>query len=163
MVYAVRPGKAELLQYELQHLEMIVLLISHDIDMLVKAVFLKPLLCSTEILGDIYGCPVAPEEQLPVESVGSEVAPYRAVSLFFEDAHVQTFLHEGLAEKIGPGLVICPVKGYPEVAVGLVKSLIDPSVHLLPEVYHLLVPMLPSVKHFLGLLEGWCILLGLLL
>ena len=142
---------------------MIVLLIAHDIDELVQPVLLEALFGGTEVLGHIYGSAVAPQEKFPVESVGSKVTPHRTVSLFLEDAHVKAFLDESLAEKIGLRLIICPVKRDSEVPVSLVEALVDPSVHLLPEVHNLLVPVLPPVEHLLGLLEGRGVFLGFLL
>ena len=54
MVDMVRPREAQLLKYQLEYLEMVVLLIAHHIDMLVQIVLGKSLHGRTQILGDIH-------------------------------------------------------------------------------------------------------------
>ena len=50
----VRPREAQLLEYQLEYLEMVVLLVAHHIDMLVQIVLGKSLHGRTQILGDIH-------------------------------------------------------------------------------------------------------------
>ena len=54
MIDAVSPIETEFAEDELENLEVVVLLITYDIDMLVKAVLGETLLGSSEILGHIY-------------------------------------------------------------------------------------------------------------
>ena len=76
MIDAVSPVKSELAENELENLEMIVLLVAYDIDMLVKAVLCKTLLCSSEVLSHVNRCSVTAEQKLAVKPVCGEVAPY---------------------------------------------------------------------------------------
>ena len=76
MEYIVSPLEAELLENELQHLEMIVLLISHNVYVLVQIIFGESPFSSTEVLCHVDGSTVAPEQEFPVQTVGSKVAPY---------------------------------------------------------------------------------------
>ena len=163
MVDAIGPVEAELAEDELEHLEMVVLLVSYDIDMLVKAVLCKTLLCCSEVLGHVYRSSVATQKKLPVEAVCRKVTPYGAVLLGLEDACFKSLLHESLSEEIGLGFIVCPVEADSEVSVSLVEAFVNPAVHGLPEFHNLSIAVLPLEKHLLGCLEGRSVLLSLLL
>ena len=132
--------------------------------MLVEVIFWKTSLSCTEILGHIDWCSVASEKEFSVETVCRQVTPYGAVRIFYKNAHIQTFLNEFLSEKICVRLEICLVESDSESLVGLIESLHDPAVHLLPEVTYGRVALLPFHKHLMCLFQAWsiflCILLG---
>ena len=75
MVDVVGPVETEFLEYEFEHLEMIVLLVADHIDEFVKTILLETALCRAEILGHINRSAVATQKKFLVESVGSEVTP----------------------------------------------------------------------------------------
>ena len=54
MVDLVGPAEAEFLEYELEDLEMIILLVAHHIDVRVKFIFGETPFSSAEILGDVH-------------------------------------------------------------------------------------------------------------
>ena len=89
-------------------------------------IFLETLLRGPEILGDIDGRAVGAQQQLAVEAVGGEVAPYRTVGVTLEHAHVEAALHELLAEQVGVMLVIGLVESDAEGLVGLVEAVEHP-------------------------------------
>ena len=153
MVYLVGPVEAELLQNQLEHLEVVVLLVTDHIDMGVEAVFLEPLLSGAEILGDIDRSSVGAKQQLAVEAVGGQVAPHRTVGITLEHALVESALHEFLAEQIGVMLIIGLVEGYAESLVGLVEAGEHPGVHLFPEGAHFGVTLLPFDEHLVHLVD----------
>ena len=126
VVYLVRPAESELGEYELQHLEVVVLLVADHVDMGVEAVFLEPLLGRAEVLGDIDRGAVGTQQQLAVEAVGGEVAPHGAVGVALEHAHVEAALHQFLAEQIGVVLIVCLVERNAERLVGLLEAVEHP-------------------------------------
>ena len=81
----------------------------------------------------------------------------------FENAHLQSLLHQSLAEQIGLRLVIYSVKRDSEVGVGLVEAVIHPRIHLLPKSTNFRISLLPFEQHFLSLLKARSILFGLFL
>ena len=81
----------------------------------------------------------------------------------FENAHLQSLLHQGLAEQIGLRLVIYSVKRDSKVGISLVEAVIHPRIHLLPKSADFRVSLLPFEQHFLCLFKTRSILFGLLL
>ena len=153
MIDAVCPIKAELAENELENLEMVVLLVSYDIDVLIKAILCETLLRCTEVLSHVYRCTVTTEKELAVETVCCKVTPDRSVLLSLEDACLKTLLYECLAEKICLRLIVCPVEADTEVAVCLVEALIYPAVHCLPKLNYLSITVFPFEEHLLRRLE----------
>ena len=94
-------GIAELLQHELQHLEVVVLLVTHHIYHIVELILLEAAQGSTQVLCHIDRGAVATQQQLLVQSVSLEVNPYRAILLTEEYALVQAILHQRLTQQIG--------------------------------------------------------------
>ena len=90
----VRPSKAQLLQDELQDLEMIILFVSHDVDVRVEVIFLETFLRSAQVLRNVDRSAIGADEKFPVQAIGSQVAPNRAIWILHEDTHVQTFLNQ---------------------------------------------------------------------
>ena len=56
-----------------------------------------------------------------------------------------------LAQHVGVGLVVVAVKAHAQTAVGLVESVVHPSVHRRPQAAHLGVACFPLAEHFLNL------------
>ncbi len=161
MVDGVGPGETQLTEDELQHLEMIVLLVAHHVDHLVETVFVVTLLGGTQVLRHIDRRAVAAQQQLLVEAVACQVAPDRTVVAAVEHALGQTFLHERLAVLVGLGFVIDAVERDAEAAVGLVETGVNPAVHLLPERADFRIALLPFHEHCLRLAKDRRILFGL--
>ena len=106
MENVIRPLETELSENELQHLEMVVLLIADNINVAVKLVFGESPLGSSEVLGHIHRSSVAPEQEFSVKPVRGKVTPYGTVRILHEHAHIQSLLNQFLAEEICLGLEI---------------------------------------------------------
>ena len=94
MVDGGGPVKAELAEDELEHLEVVVLLVAHHIYHLVEAIFFVTAAGGAQILGHIHRGAVAAQQELLVQSVGGEVAPHRAVVAAVEDALGKAFVYQ---------------------------------------------------------------------
>ena len=163
MVDVVAPLVAQLLQYQLQYLEVVVLLVTNDIDHVVELVLLEAAQRSTQILCHIYRCAIATQQQLLVQTVSLQVDPYRTILATVEYALVQTILHKALTQKIGLRLVIYLVEIDAQSLVCHIKSIVNPAIHGLPEVVYLLVLGLPLAQHLLCLKNDGGALLCLIL
>ena len=160
---ALAPLESEAVEEDGEHLEVVVLLIAHHVDHLVDGEVLIAQLGRADVLRHIDRCAVGADEQLLVEAVVAQVGPHAAVLLAEEEALLQAFLHELLAHEICVALVVYLVKSHTEGAVGLVKSGVDPLVHLAPQRAHLLVALLPFDEHSVRLPDEGRFLLGLVL
>ena len=153
------PVEAELREYELEHLEVIVLLVAHHIDVGIEMVLRKAALGSAQVLGDVHRSAVGTLHYLPVQAVPGEVAPYGTVRVLDEDSHFQALLHEFLAEEVGIVLVIDLVEAYAQGLVGLVEAIEYPGVHHRPEGAHLRISRFPIDEHLVHVLENGRVLL----
>ena len=163
VVDLVRPGKSQFLQDELEDLEVVVLLVAHDIHVGIQVVFGKPALGRAQVLGDIDRGTVAAEDELAVQAVAREVAPDGAVGLAEEDTLVQSLLDQFLAQEVRLGLMVHLVEGDAQGGVGLVEAGIHPAVHHGPERPDVGIVLLPLHEHLVGLFQGGGGLLGLVL
>ena len=158
----VAPLVAQLLENELQYLEVVVLLVTYDIDDAIQSVLLEALQCSAKILCHIYRCAIATEQQLLVKAISLEVDPNRSILLAEEYALCQTVLDESLAKDVGLRLVVYLVEINAESLVCYVESVVNPAIHLLPKCTHLGILCLPLAEHLLCLEKDWSLLLGIL-
>ena len=163
MEYVVSPLESEFGEDQLEYLEMVVLLVSHDIDVRIEGILAESLLGSTEVLGDVNGSTVRALDNLPVQTVGSEVAPDRAIRIGDENSFLESFTDKFLAQKVGIMLVIYLVECDSESTVSLVEAFEHPAVHHGPEVTDFLVASFPLLKHHVSFLEARSLLLGLFL
>ena len=163
MEYVVGPFESKLLKDELKYLEMIVLLVAHNVDVGVEMVLRETPFGCAEILRDVDGGAVGTDKKLPVQTVGREVAPDGAVRILDEHSHIQTLLYQLFAEKVGLGLIVNLVECDSESLVGLVEALEHPAVHPGPQIADLLVAGLPFLEHLVGLPKARSLLLGGLL
>ncbi len=147
MVYLVCPAESQFGEDQLENLEVVVLFVAYDVDVGVEFVFRETAFCGAQVLGHVNGRAVGAQQELAVEPVGGEVAPYAAVGILDEDTHVQAFLHQFLAEQIGVVFVIRAVEGDAERLVGLVETFEYPAVHLLPELAYVRVAFFPLYQH----------------
>ena len=155
------PLEAQLVKQQREHLEVVVLLITHDINHAVDGIVLVTQLGGTDVLGHIDRRAVAAQQQLVVQAVGSEVSPHAIVFLAVEDALLEALEHGVASHQIGVALVVDFVEGNTHALVGLVKAGIYPVVHLLPQGANLGVTSLPATQHVVCLLDEGCLLLGL--
>ena len=100
MIDGIRPVKAQLLKDKFEHLEVIVLLIAHNIDKLIKLILVVALLCSAQILCHIDRSAVSPKEKFAVQSIRFQVAPYRAILLPLKDSPLQAFIYQRFSAKV---------------------------------------------------------------
>ena len=147
MYKSFSPRETELVEQERKHLEVVVLLITHNIYHLVYRVVAETQLCSTDILCHVYRCAVAAQQQFFVKSVVREVGPNRIIVATVENPLFKPAQNGLFSNKIGVAFVIYLVKIHAEAFVCLVKTLVNPMVHLLPKCAYLLVAGLPLHKH----------------
>ena len=143
----------------LEHLEVVVLLITNDIHVGIQIVVGEAALGGAQVLGDIDGGSVSAENELAVQAVGGEVAPHGAVGIFHEGAHIQALLDQFLTQKVSIVLIVHLVKGNAQSLVGLVKSLEHPAVHHGPELPYMRVSGFPVHQHLVHLVNDFRVLL----
>ena len=156
------PLEAEFVEQDGEHLEMVVLLIAHHIDHLVDGEVLETELGGADVLCHIDGGAIGTKKEFFVESFCREVSPHGAIFATIEEAFLQPFHHLFLAFEVGVRLVVYLVETYAHHLVGLIKSSIDPLIHLLPETAYFRVALLPLDEHLMGFLDEGSLLFGLL-
>ena len=156
-------GVAQFLEHQFQHLEVVVLLVAHDVDHVVELIVLEAAESRAEVLRHVDRRAVAAQQQFLVQSVGREVDPHRIVGTAVEDTLFKPLLDERLAQQVGLRLVIDLVEIDAQRLVGHVEALVNPAVHRLPERVHLGVPGLPLAQHLLRLEHDRGVFLGLVL
>ncbi len=132
MVDLGSPGEAELSQDELEHLEVVVLLVAHHIDVGIQMVGIETALGGAQVLGDVHGGAVPTKYELAVQPVGREVAPHRTVRVRDKDTFLQALLYQFLAQEVSLRFMVHLVEGDAQGGVGFVKTLVHPAVHHLP-------------------------------
>ena len=100
MVNIVAPVKAQFLKDKLQYLEVVVLLITYNVNVLVKSILCKSLVCSTQILSHVYRSTVATEKKFLVKAVCSKITPYRTVLVSLKHTFSQTLLNKSFTKKV---------------------------------------------------------------
>ena len=153
-------GIAQLFEHELEHLEVVVLLVADDVDHVVELVVLETAERGAEVLRHIYGGAVAAQQQFLVEPVGREVDPHRIVVATVEDAFLEPLLDERLAQQISLRLVVDLVEIDAQRLVSDVETLVDPTVHGLPQRIDFGVLGLPLAQHLLRFEHDRRLLLG---
>ena len=131
---------------------MVILLVAHHVYVAVEFISCEALLRRAEVLSHVDRGAVAAKQEFAVESVGCEVAPYAAVGILNEDTHVESLLHQALAEQIGIVLIVNLVETDSKGLVGLVEAGEDPAVHHFPELADFRIAFLPFKEHLVHLL-----------
>ena len=153
-VYEVlTPFEAQLVQEDGEHLEVVVLLVAHNVDHLVDGVVLKPELCSTDVLCHVHAGAVGAKQQFFVKAFVGQVGPYRAIFLLIEKAFFKSFEHFLAAFEVGVAFVVDFVEAYAERLVCFVEAGVYPFVHLAPEGSYLRVVVFPAYQHFVCLFD----------
>ncbi len=153
-------GEAEAVKEDGEDLKMVLLLVADHIDHLVYRVILETQFGSTYILRHIDGGTVGTQQQLLVESVFRQIRPDRTVFAAVESAGSESLLYLGFALQIGVGLVVDLIKRDTQAAVGLVKTGIDPLVHLRPQRAYFGIVRFPFTEHLLRLQHQRCLAFG---
>ena len=143
MFYIVAPLATEADQHTLQHIEVVNLLITNDINQFFWVVFVIAQLRRAKVLGHVNRSAIAAEQQLLVQALIAKVAPYGVVVATIEHAFFEAFLHQGFAQEVGLGFIIYLLEGHAKTLVGHIEAIIHPLVHRLPEMTHLGVVGLP--------------------
>jgi len=149
----VGPRVAQLAEDQFQHLKMVILFVTHDVDHRVEALLLETGEGGAEVLGHVDRRAVAPQQQFLVEAVFGQVDPDRVVLLAEEDALGEPLFDERLAQQVGLRFVVYLVEVDPHRFVGLVETLVYPAVHRLPQLVDFRVFGFPLAQHLLGLLH----------
>ena len=76
MLDVVTPLEAQSHQNTFEHVEVVILFITHDIDQFLRMVLVITQLSGSQVLSHINGCAVTTQQQLLVESLIAEVAPH---------------------------------------------------------------------------------------
>ena len=101
-VYEVfAPLEAQLVEQDGQNLEVIVLLIAHNVYHFVNGIILETQLSGADILRHIYRSAVRTQQQLLVQALLGQVCPYAVVIATIEEAFLQAFLHLLFSFEIG--------------------------------------------------------------
>ena len=124
--------EAKAIQENREHLEVILLLITHHIDHFVYRIVLKTQFGGTDILGHIDGRAIGAEQQFLIQTVLGKIRPNRPVFAAVESTGSETFLHFRFTLKIGIGFVVYLIERNAHAAVSLIKTGIDPFVHSCP-------------------------------
>ena len=114
----------------------------------------------TDVLRHVDARTIGAEEEFFVQTIGSEVSPYRTVGTAVEDPLFQTFFHLFLTFEVSVAFVVNLVERHTEGFVGFVKTGIHPFVHLAPESAHFGVALLPFAEHFARFHHQRCFFLG---
>ena len=130
---------------------MVLLLVTDHIHHLIDRIVLEAKLRRTDILGHIDRSTVRTEQQFFVESILGEVCPDGSVFAAVELTGRQAFLDFGLALEVGVRFIIDLIERHAETLVGLVKTGIDPFVHLRPQGTYLRIVRFPFAEHLLRL------------
>ena len=94
-------GESEAVEQDREYLEVVLLLVTNDIDHLVDGVVLVAQLGGTDILGHIDRRAVGAEQQFLIQSVFLEVGPNGSVWAAVELTGSQSFLYFGFALQVG--------------------------------------------------------------
>ena len=163
MVNLFAPFETEFLQNQLEHGEMVILLVSNHIYQFFGIEILLAELCRAEVLRHINGSAVLAEKQFLVEAVAGEVGPNGAVVLAEKNAVLKTFHNRFFAKKICVRFVINLVEIDAQTFVSLVESFVHPAVHRLPKAVHFGVLGLPFAEHLLRFEHQRCVFGGIVL
>ena len=153
MYQALAPLKAQTVEQDGQHLEVIVLLVAHHVDHLVNGIVGETLFGRTDVLRHVDRRTVSTEQQLVVEAFARQVGPHGAVFLAVEKTFLQSFEHFLLAFQVCVRFVVYLVEADTHHLVSLVEAGIYPVIHLLPQGTHLRVTSLPLHEHLAGFLH----------
>ena len=163
---ALAPLETEFVQQDREYLEVVVLLVAHDVDHLVDGEVGKAKFGGADILSHIDGSAIGTEKQFVVESLTGEVGPHGAILLAVEESLLQSLHHLFLTFEVGVRLVVNLVEADAHHLVRLVETGIYPVVHALPEAAHFGVASFPLHQHLAGFLHqrtfGFSFCLGLL-
>src|SRR6056297_523916 len=143
-----------------QNLKVVSLLRSHHINKPLEGPILVPFDGRTDILGEIQGSAVAPEQDLTVKIYLRKVYPHGTVGFFIKSSPLQPLQDLFPTALKGLTLIIYLVKGDSGFGIGSFYSLDCPAVHSTPEFSYLRVIRLPSFQHFPGLGLRLGVLLG---
>ena len=152
--------ETETIQEDRKHFEVVLLLVTYDIDHFINGIVPETQLGSTDILRHIDRCAIRAQKQLFVQTIFSEISPNGTVFAAIELSFRETFFHFGLAFKISVGLVVNLIERDAQTFVCLIKSGIDPTVHFCPQVTHFFVALFPLEKHGLRLFHQWSLAFG---
>ena len=147
---ALAPLETETIEQEREDLEVVVLLVTDDIDHLIDGIVAETEFGGADVLGHVDRSTVGAEEELLIESVLREISPNGAVFAAIEETFFESFLYLFLAFEVGFRFVVDLVERNAECLVGFVETSIDPFVHFAPERAHFFVALLPLAEHFAG-------------
>ena len=150
---ALAPLKAQTVEQDGQHLEVIVLLVAHHVDHLVDGIVGETLFGRTDVLRHVDRRTVSTEQQLVVEAFAREVGPHGTVFLAVEKTFLQSFEHFLLAFQVCVRFVVYLVEADAHHLVSFVEAGIYPVVHLLPQGTYFRVTSLPLHEHLAGFLH----------
>ena len=155
------PLEAQTIQQDREHLEVVVLLVTNDINHLVNGIVLETHLGRTDVLRHIDRSAIATQQQLLIKSLVGQVSPYTIVLMALEETLGESLLHFGLALEVSLRFVVYLIKANAHLLVGLIETSIHPVVHFFPQGTHLWVVVLPLHQHLVSFLNQWSLLLGL--
>ena len=153
-------GETETVKQDREHFEVVLLFVAYHINHLINRVILETQLGSSDILSHINRCTIRTEQQFLVQSVRCQIRPYRTILTTVELSGRKSFLYLRFTFEIGIRLVIDLIERHTHPLVGLVKTGINPLVHLRPKTTHFRIVGFPFAKHLLRLFHQRSLLLG---
>ena len=156
-------GEAELIKQNGEDLEVVLLLITHHVDHTVDGVVSEAHLRCAYVLSHVDRCAIGAKKDLAIQTILAEISPHGAVLVPDKESLVQSAKHLFLSLEIGVTLVVNLIEVDPQTLVGLIKSGVDPVVHLLPERADLFITGLPLLEHLPCFLHQRAGCLGLFL
>ena len=141
------PLESELIQQDGQHLEVVVLFVTHHINHLVDGIVLKPEFGRADILRHVDGRAVAAQQEFLIQAFRRQICPHGTIFFLIEESFLESFEHHRLPFQIGLRFVIDLVEIDAHLPVRLVESGIHPFVHLRPERAYFGVVSLPFAEH----------------
>ena len=140
-------GEAELIEQNGEDLEVVLLLITHHVDHAIDGVVSKAHFRRTYVLSHVDRRAIGAKQDLAIQTILTEISPHGAVLVPDKEPLVQSAKYLFLSLKIGVALVVNLIEVDPQTLVGLIKSGVDPVIHLLPERADLLITGLPLLEH----------------
>ena len=150
------PLETKAIKQDRKHLEVIVLLVSYDVNHLIYREILKAHVGRSDVLCHVNRRTIASKQQLLVEPVGCQIGPNAIILLAKEEALGESFLHFFLAFEVGFRLIINLIETHAQGLIGFIEAGIDPVIHLFPKRTHRFVALFPLHQHLPGLFDEGC-------
>ena len=153
MHQTLSPLKTQFIEQDRKYLEVIILLITHNVNHLVNRIISETKFGRTNILCHVDRGSVTTKKQFVIQSFGSQVRPYGTIFFLEEETLLEPFHHLLFSFEVSIGFIIYLVEADTHHLVSLIKSCIYPVVHHLPQSAYFRVTGFPLHQHLTGFLH----------